>query len=290
MTKQPMTKRKIPLLILILGAVMAISATHDYFLMPESFFLHKGDKLILHMVEGDQFTKQSEVGFHSGKVLSFSLLSGKKKIDLTSLARDSNAMLLDYPLENAGQNLISVTTGVDHSNSSRDAYSDFLNTLGYDKLADKVKTGNQFRVKEKYARYMKTLFSVENHDGHEYDKVLNEASEIVLKDNPYSKRYGEDLVAQLLFKGKPAKGEQVFLYIKSLGGNVYTQNYTTDDKGEITLTMSREGIYMLRNVHVEPTTDKDADYVSWWTTYTFSFSSSDEVLNSYKQFGFGDVH
>ena len=56
------------------------------------------------------------------------------------------------------------------------------------------------------------------------------------------------------------------------------------------VTMSREGIFMLRNVHVEPTTDKDADYVSWWTTFTFSFSSSDEVLNSYKEFGFGDVH
>jgi uncharacterized GH25 family protein len=285
-----MNKKKLPLLILILGALLAISATHDYFLLPETFFMHKGDKLTLHMVEGDQFTKQAEPGFHSGKVLSFALLSGKKKIDLTSFARDSNAMLLDYPMENTGQQVISVTTGVDHSNYSRDAYSDFLNTLGYDKLADKVKNGNQFRVKEKFARYMKTLFSVEDHGGSEYEKVLNEESEIVLKDDPYKKRYGEDLVAQLLFKGKPAKGEQVTLYIKSLGGNVYSQNYTTDDKGEITITMSREGIFMLRNVHVEPTTDKDADYVSWWTTYTFSFSSSDEVLNSYKQFGFGNIH
>jgi uncharacterized GH25 family protein len=199
-------------------------------------------------------------------------------------------MLLDYPLESTGQMMVAVTTGVDHSNSSRDAYSDFLATLGYDKLSDKVKNGNQFRVKEKYVRCMKTLFSVEDHDGSEYEKVLNQECEIVLKDNPYKKRYGEDLVAQLLFKGKPVKGETVSLYIKSLGGNVYTQNYTTDDKGEITITMSREGVFMLRNVHVEPTTDKDADYASWWTTYTFSFSSSDEVLNSYKEFGFGDIH
>jgi hypothetical protein len=285
-----MNKRNTPLLVLILGALLAISATHDYFLLPESFFLHKGDKLNLHLVEGDQFVKQGEVGFHAARGLSFMLISGKKKADLTSFARDSGALLLNYPLENTGQQLISVTTGVDHSNYSRDAYADFLNTLGYDKLADKVKNGNQFRVKEKYARYMKTLFSVEDHDGNDYEKVLNEASEIVLKDNPYKKRYGEDLVAQLLFDGKPAKGEQVTLYIKSLGGNVYSQNYTTDDKGEVTITMSREGIFMLRNVHVEPTKDKDADYVSWWTTYTFQFSSSDDVLNSYKEFGFGDIH
>ena len=111
-----------------------------------------------------------------------------------------------------------------------------------------------------------------------------------MKDNPYDKRYGEDLEAQLLFKGKPAKNEQVTLYIRSLSGNVYSQNYTTDDKGEFTITMSREGIYMLRSVHVEATSDKDADYVSWWTTFTFPFSSSDDELNSYKQFGFGNVH
>jgi len=285
-----MTKTKLPLIIILIGAIMAISATHDFFLLPESFFFHKGDKLNLHMVEGDQFVKQAEIGFHAGKVLSVTLLSGKKKVDLTAMARDTNALLMGYPLENSGQQLISVTTGVDHSNSSRDAYSDFLNFLGYDKLADKVKNGSQFRVKEKYARYMKTLYAVDDHDGSEYSKVLGEASEIVLKDNPYKKRYGEDLVAQLLFKGKPAKGEQIILYIKSLGGNVYSQNYTTDDKGEVTITMSREGIFMLRSVHVEPTTDKDADYVSWWTTFTFPFSSSDDTLNSYKEFGFGDIH
>src|SRR6202000_1402348 len=122
----------------------------------------------------------------------------------------------DYPVETTGQNLITVTTGVDHSNYSRDAYSDFLNGLGYGKLADKVKNGNQFRVKEKDVRYMKTLFSVDNHDGNEYSKITGNASEIILKDNPYKKRYGEDLVGQLLFTGKPAQSEQVTLYIKSL--------------------------------------------------------------------------
>lgn len=284
-------KKKIPLTLLILAAAIGIAATtHDYFLLPENFFLHKGDKLNLHMVEGDLFIKQNEVSPQTAKIISFVLYSGKKKTDLTSLAKDTSALLKNYPVETAGQSLISITTGVDHSNYSRDNYADFLTQLGNDKLADKVKNGSQFRVKEKHARYMKTLFSVDDHDGNDYEKVLGEASEIVLKDNPYKKKYGDDMVAQLLFSGKPAKGEVVSLYIKSLGGNVYTQNYTTDSKGEITITMSREGIFMLRSVHVEATGDKDADYVSWWTTFTFPFSSSDEMPNTYKEFGFGNVH
>ena len=285
-----MNIKKLPLIIILFIAALGLAATHDYFLLPANYFLHKGDKLTVHMVEGDLFMKQNEIGFHGGKVTSFNIYSGKKKVDLTSLAKDSTALLIDYPMENTGQSVISVNTGIEHGNSSRDAYADFLTTLGYDKLAEKVKNGNQFRVKEKYARFMKTLFSVDNHDGHDYEKVLGDESEIVLKNNPYDKRYGEDLVAQLLFKGKPAKGQTVSCYIKSLGGNVYTQNYITDNKGEITITMSREGIFMLRNVHVEPTEDKDADYVSWWTSYTFPFSSTDEVQSTYKEFGFGNVH
>jgi hypothetical protein len=54
--------------------------------------------------------------------------------------------------------------------------------------------------------------------------------------------------------------------------------------------MSREGIYMLRSVRIEPTKDKDADFESWWASFTFPFSSSDEVPNTYKEFGFGNVH
>src|ERR1700744_3731570 len=110
--------KKYPLIILVFGALLAISATHDFFLLPENFFLHKGDKLNLHLVEGDQFVKSREVGFHAGKVATVSVLSGKKKTDLASFSRDSIAMVMDYPVETTGQNLIIVTTGVDHSNYS----------------------------------------------------------------------------------------------------------------------------------------------------------------------------
>jgi uncharacterized GH25 family protein len=111
-----------------------------------------------------------------------------------------------------------------------------------------------------------------------------------LKDNPYKKRFGEDLVAAVMFMQKPASSVTVTVYIKSLSGNVYTQNYTTDAHGEFTITMSREGIYLMRAVRVDATTDKDADFASWWASYTFPFSSSEELLNTYKEFGFGNMH
>jgi len=230
------------------------------------------------------------MNFSAAKIGAFALYSGKKKIDLSGFAKDSTTLLLNYPVDNTGQCLIEANTEVSHSNYSRDTYAEFLTQLGYDKLAEKVKSGSQFRVKEKNIHYLKSLISVDNNDGNTYEKKTGADFEFVLKDNPYGKRFGEDFVAALLFMGKPVGGAPVSLYIKSLGGNVYTQTYTTDADGKFTITMSREGVYMLRAVRVAPTTDSDADYASWWTTFTFPFSSSEELLNSYKEFGFGNIH
>ena len=282
--------KRLPIFILILTAAIGLAATtHDFFLLPENFFLHKGDKLNLHLLAGDMFTKQEEITYEPAKTTKFMLYEGSKKFDLTKVAKDSAAPVINYTLFNTGQALIEMTRGYEISASSRDNYADFLTAQGLDKMAEKVKSGNQFRIKEKYTRYMKTLISVEDHGGNAYEKVLDENYEIILKDNPYRKRYGEDITAKLLFKGKPVNGGTISLYIKTTQ-NVYPKSFVTDKNGEISFTLSREGIYLLRSVRIEPTTDKDADFESWWTSYTFPFSSTDEALNTYKEFGFGNKH
>lgn len=283
--------KRTPLLLLILAAAIGLAATtHDFFLLPEFFFMHKGDKLNLHLLTGDAFTKDAEIPYQPAKTTRFMLYNGSKKIDLTKASKDSAVPVLNYEMLNAGQSLIEMTRGYEFSFTSRDAYADFLNNQGLDKMAEKVKSGNQFRVKEKYTRYLKTLVSVDNQDGNAYEKVLNEDYEIVLKQNPYNKKYGDDMVAVLKFKGKPAVAAAMMLYIKTTTGNVYTQNLTTSSNGEVSFNLSREGVYLLRSVRIEPTKDKDADYESWWTSYTFPFSSSEELPNTYKEFGFGNKH
>ncbi len=283
--------KRTPLIILTLAAFIGIAAAnHDFFLLPENFFIHKGDKLNLHLLAGDQFVKQDEISYQPAKTSKFILYEGSRKIDLAKMAKDSAAPLISIIVDYTGQALLEMTRGMDYSDASRDSYADFLSAQGLDKLAEKVKSSNQFRVKEKFTRYLKTLVSIDNHDGNAYEKELNEDYEIILKDNPYKKKYGDDMTALVKFKGKPAKGASLALYIKSIGGNVYTQNLATDAKGDVTFTMTREGIYLLRSVRVAETKDKDADYESWWASYTFAFSSSDDVPNTYKEFGFGNVH
>ena len=282
-------KKTLPFILVFIAAI-SLAATHDFFLLPENFFMHKGDKLNLHLIAGDVFTKQDEMKYEPGKTVKFMLFYGSKKVDLTKIAKESESPVLNYTMTNSGQALLEMTRGYEFKESSRDSYSEALTSQGYDKLAETVKNSSQFRVKEKYTRYLKTLVFVDDHDGNDFEKVLNDDYEIILKDNPYKKKYGDDMIALLMFKGKPAKGAAMQLYIKSLSGNVYTQNLITDNKGLVSFTMSREGIFMLRSVRIEATKDKDADYESWWASYTFPFSSSDDVPNTYREFGFGDKH
>jgi len=283
-------KKRLLLLLILVAAIGIAATTHDYFLLPENFFLHKGDKLNLHLLGGETFIKSEEIGYQSKNTAKFMIYEGSKKTDLTKVAKDSATPLINYTMLNSGQALIQMARGVEYSDASRDNFADFLTAQGLDKLADKVKNANQFRVRQKITRYLKTLIAVDNHDGNAYEKVLNDDFEIVLKDNPYKRKYGDDMVAQLKFKGKPDAGAPMALYIKTVTGNVYTTNLTTDKDGMVTFTMSREGIFMLRSVRIEATKDKDADYESWWTSFTFPFSSSDDVPNTYKEFGFGNVH
>jgi len=283
--------KRVPLFLLILAALIGLASTaHDFFLLPEYFFMHKGDKLNVHLLEGDQFVKQAEIGYQRNKITKFMLYDGSKKIDLSLLAKDSGSVLTDYTMQNSGQVLLEMNRGYEYNDASRDNFSDFLTAQGFDKLGEKVKSSNQFRIKEKHTRYLKTLIAVDNHDGNAYEKDLNNDFEIILKDNPYHKKYGDDMSALVKFKGKPATGLTVNLYIKAISGNVYTQTFITDKKGEVTFTMSREGVFLLRSVLIVPTTDKDADFVSWWAAYTFPFSSNDDLPSTYKEFGFGNKH
>src|SRR4051812_20063114 len=163
-----------PFLFILAAAIMLAAANHDYFLLPESFFLHKGDKLNLHLISGDMFTKDEEVKYQPAKTAKFMLYEGSKKTDLTKAAKDTAAPILTYTMMNSGQALLEMTRGYEFADYSRDRYAQFLAEQGLDKLSEKVKSETQFRIKEKYTRYLKTLISVDNHDGSVYDKVLND--------------------------------------------------------------------------------------------------------------------
>jgi uncharacterized GH25 family protein len=277
------------LLSILLASAGFIAHAQNYYLIPEKFFLQKGDKLDMHIIATDDFTKQNEVKFQQSNTQNVFMYEGKKKVDLNGVVTGADSVV-SYPIKEDGLTLISMTTKPAANEMSRSKFLRSLDADDPDNIADKIKKSNQLFYKERYTYYMKTLVQVGDPGGKAFDKPLNDDFEIILKDNPYKFNYGDDISAQINFKGKPLAAAIVMLYVKTAGGDVFPQKLSSDNTGMIYFKLSREGVYILSSSHSAQIKDKDADFESWRTSYVFAFSSNNEMPNTYREFGFGDKH
>lgn len=285
------TMKRTSILIFCLFLLTAFKAgAQDYILVPDNFYLHKGDNLGLHLITGNQFIKQDELKYEASKTANFSIYVGSKKADLASLTKENAVPVATFQVDNEGLNTITMIRKSITDDIERDDFLKILDDEGMTKESEKAKNGSKDSFKEKYTWFLKSLVEVGKNSGNNFDKPLNQEYEIVLKDNPYKGNYGDDIIAQVKLKGKAIANVTVMLYVKTANGNVFAQKLSSDKEGQIYFKLSREGIYLLRSLHMEASKDKTADFETWMTSYTFAFSSSNEMPNTYREFGFGDKH
>jgi len=276
--------------ILIIFAMIGLVAfAPDYYLLPGSFYLHKGAKLNVHLLTGDNINKDQESGYSTAETSTFNVYEGSKKTDLTKLTKDNATPIASLDMANSGLVMVEMNTK-ELVDVPREDFLTYLQEQGFDDIAEQLKNTNKLKFTEKYTRFLKTLVTVDSPSGKLYEKQLNNELEITLKQNPYKQNYGGDITAEVIFKGKPLKAATVYLYIKTESGNIYPQKLSTDALGKVYFNLSRDGIYMLRAAHMQVSTDKAADYETWGATYTFAFTNSNDAPNTYKEFGFGDKH
>lgn len=282
--------KKLYFLLSFLFLTILTASAQDEALLPEKFFLNKGDNLQVHLVTARSFIQESELKYQPSQTDKFMLYEGSKKYDMIKAAKDSASPVLTYPAQNSGLILVEMNRKYGINEQEKDDFLKYVDDEGLTKVSDKAKNINKDNIREKYTWYMKTLVYSDKPSGNIFEKVLNDEYEIILKQNPYKFNYGDDVTAIVNFKGKPAPAVSVILYVKTVGGNVFPQKLSTDASGQVYFKLSREGIYMLRTLLMQPSTDKNADYETWIASYTFAFSSSNELPDTYKEFGFGNVH
>jgi hypothetical protein len=275
----------------LFSLIITKAAAQDYVLLPENFVLHKGDKLNLHLIRVSQFTMTDELKYESSKTAKLNIQNGKKETDLLTAAKDSASPIISMPLESEGLHTIHMVRKSITDDIESDDFIKMLEDEGFTQYAEKAKNGSKDSFREKYTWYLKSLVEVEKNSPNGFEKPLNDEFEIVLKDNPYKGNYGQDMVAQVRLKGKPVANVVVLFYIRTLAGaNIFAQKLSSDKEGQIYFKLSREGIYLLRALYTEPSKDKGADFETWMATYTFGFTSANEMPNTYKEFGFGNKH
>ncbi|MBS1525036.1 MAG: DUF4198 domain-containing protein [Bacteroidetes bacterium] len=274
-------------LIVCLFAIAFSCHAQDYALVPETFYPHKDSEAKVHVLDLNQMVKQYDMGFDASKTEKFVLHSGKRKTDLLGAVKDSVATV---KFENDGLNTLEVDRKPVTDDIERDDFLKILDDEGLNQYSEKAKNGSKDSFRERYTWYLKSLLEVDKHNPNDFEKPLGQEYEIVLKDNPYKGNYGDDISAVVLFKGKPLSGATVIFYIKTAGNSVFVQKLSSDKQGMIYFKLTREGLYMLRSLYMQPSKDKNADFNTWMTTFTFAFTSENDTPNTYKEFGFGNVH
>lgn len=280
-------KRTLLLLLFVTPAFMV--RAQSYFLLPENFYLQKGQPITLRLLQSDDLSKQSDLKFQADKTAKFDLYQGKKKIDLKPMAKDTGAVINMQAPED-GIALVDLVTTASSNEMSRSKFLRSLDEGDPDNIAEKVKNSNQLYYKETYTSYMKTLFPVAKVNGNVFEKPQGDDFEIVVQQNPYKFNYGDDITALILFQGKPLASAEVDLFVRTSTGNVFPQKLNSDATGIVYFKLSREGIYILRAKHFVIAKDKNSDFQSWRATYTFAFTSSNAMPNTYREFGFGSAH
>ncbi|WP_295655097.1 DUF4198 domain-containing protein [uncultured Mucilaginibacter sp.] len=267
-----------------------ISWSEDYVLVPENFFMHKGDSLNVHLFSAELFDRTKEQKYDRASTEKFAIYQDGKRVDVIAHMQDNTAPVLATKLNSSGLAMIEMVKTFQPEDIDKADFVTDLESEGLIKLSEKVNNVGQNRIRTKTTCYLKSLVTVDKPTGGTFTAVLNHTLEISFKQNPYKLNYGDEVTAEIKFKGKPLPNAKVDLLIKTSSGRVYPQKLIGDALGNVSLNVSREGIYLLRMMYVEPSTSKDYDYEKWGAAYSFAFSNNGTMPNTYKEFGLGNSH
>ena len=267
------------LLLLLLASALTAQA-HDYFLLPEKFFLKKGENIVCRLFVGDDFTVElEERPIHKYIITAFNWTTpsvtkggGSRTYDLLEEAKDSTMPVLRQKVIKDGLGLLSMNRTYARLSFTPEKFKAYLKLEHLDDVLQKFESQprpSTDSIREKYTRYIKTLFTVGTPTGEVYKERLGQTLEIVLLQNPYTVKRGGMITAQVFFRDAPLVNGSAEALSKDKRGKVTKRLIKTDANGRISFRLDEAGTWMVRLTHMVPSADSDADWESFWASYTF---------------------
>ena len=130
-------------------------------------------------------------------------------------------------------------------------------------------------AKELYSKHVKTVIQVGAKHTESFNINLGYPIEIILSQNPYTLKKDDELGFQVLRDGKPVVNQLVYASYAGFhehadeGSHVETATMRTNSKGFGKVTISENGEWYLRVIHMVKSNKEGIDYESNWATFTF---------------------
>ena len=262
--------------------VMAAAVTsapveaHEMFLKPENSRQEPGSAQVVQLINGT--LDKSENGVTRDRMADVSIVAGGNvtKPDTSDWRDDENSSYLDYSSGEAGTQVIGVSTKARILAMSPDDFIAYLKHDGVpDTLAIFEANNTLAEVRERYSKHVRTIVQVGEEKSDTYATKLGYPVEIILDQNPYELRFGDDIGFQVLYDGKPVANQLVRASYEGFhghddsGGHINSYDMRTDENGRASFLLNNKALWYISLIHMQKIDDPDADYESNWATITF---------------------
>lgn len=258
---------------LLLCLVLALPIlAHDLFLKLDSFFVAVNSKVKISILNGSFLTSEGAVNFARLKDVSVVSPSGNRTNPLEAdFTKNETTSFLNLEPKEAGTYVVGLSTMPREIDLEGKDFNGYLTEDGIpDTLAErKQKNELDKKVRERYAKHVKTIFQAGATQTENYKTVLGYPVELVPQQNPYKLKAGATIAVLCLKDGKPLVNQFVMSGRESEGKIVAESNVRTDKKGIAKIKLNAAGKWYVRFINMTRLDDPKLNYESKWATLTF---------------------
>jgi len=242
---------------------------------PDSYSLKMGDNIFAHEVVGQKF-KGNKYAYLDTNYEALNISVGDKTERVKSRLGDLPA--IQEVAKEEGLHIITAeTTLTELIYTNPDTFNSFLQNEGLQwVIAEHTKRGLPKKgFKEVYRRTPKTLIKVGHGKGK--DKAFGMSLEWIVETNPYTTK-SKNIIARLLWKGKPAKNMHVNVFNKpkhkSPQSELIKTSLITDAEGRVEIPKAGGGLFLVNSVKmlrpdVKTAKETEAVWESIWASLNY---------------------
>jgi len=185
-----------------------------------------------------------------------------------------------WRVANPGVQVLGYSSNASPVDLTAEKFNQYLKEEGLDDVAAARAKRNQTGapVKELFSRCAKSLV-LSGPLGPAGDRVLGFPLELVAEKNPYSMQAGEQLPVRLTYEGRPLRGALVIAMNRLNPTEKISAR--TDANGRVRLKLPKNGMWMLKAVHMIPApAASKADWSSYWASLTFELRAPASVARN----------
>jgi len=265
-----MKKRRIITLTgLALFAVSILSA-HDLFIKMDNYFVATNSAIRIPVINGTFAGSEGSVTPDRLIDLSMVTPAGRQHLETSAWSVGDNISYLDVRTAASGTYVVGVSTKTNEIGMASEDFHNYLESDGIpDVLAARKQSGATGEVWERYAKHVKAVFQVGDKRTDGFDAELGYEAEIVLLDNPYELKVGDEIRVRCLVDGKPVANQYVLAGGEHGDMPIDERSARTDSHGEVSFTLDAAGKWYVRFIDMTESDDPEIDYRSKWATVTF---------------------